>query len=44
MVQEDTAPYMLSSEENKEKKINNEDDKVCRKMLDIKEEAAKFKL
>ena len=39
---EDDVPYALSSEKNKENKINNEDDKICRKMLDIKEEATGF--
>ena len=42
MLKEESAPYILCSEKNTEKKINNEDDKVCRKMLDIKKEATEF--
>lgn len=35
-LKEDSAYYELGTAKNNEKKINNEDDKVCRKMLDIK--------
>ena len=42
IVKEESEKYTLNTEKINEKKINNEDDKVCRKMLDIKIEASEF--
>ena len=41
-VAEENEPYYLESVPNNETRINNEHDKIFRKMLDVKSEAAKF--
>ena len=41
-VEEEKAPYYLEGSQDNEIHINNEHDKIFRKMLGVKSEAAKF--